>query len=646
MRWNIREDTDLYKKVKLLDVDSLKRMAKEIRQYIIEVVSGKEGHLASNLGVVELTLALYKVFDLEKDLFIWDVSHQCYTHKILTGRAKELRTIRDLNGLSGFASRKESKFDVFGAGHASTSIAAGYGFAVARDLLREDGKLVMIIGDGALAGGMALEALNQLGVSGKEDVMIVLNDNSMSIAKSVGAISRYLTNIRVLPQYLRLKKMIRYLLSALPGGERTIGFIDRTKSAIKKLLLKGSFFEDLGFRYFGPIDGHDLEKMISFFKRVKEIKEPILVHVITKKGKGYKWAEENPTKYHGIGNFDVKNGEIREVKRHFVSYSDAFGKTLVELARRDKRIIAITAAMPDGTGLVPFRESFPDRFFDLGMTEPTCVTFGGALAARGFKVFVAIYSTFLQRAVDQIIHDIALQNLGVIFAIDRAGIVGRDGPTHHGVFDITYLRMIPNMRIFAPSNLREFASMLKWMVEKGEGPMAIRYPREKEWVQDPENAFKLSNISPIDPMRWEVIREGKDICILACGSMVKEAVKAAEELKIKEGIEVEVVNARVIKPLDRDFLKRNLERFRIVITVEENVLKGGFGSGIAEYVVDNNTKIKMVRLGIPDDFITHGDRDELLDITGLTKDGILRKIRKYRGERYEIPDGTRYSRDR
>jgi len=647
MKWNVREDPNLYRKIKLLDIDSLKRMAEEIRRYIIEVVSQKEGHLASNLGAVELTLALYKVFDLDKDLFVWDVSHQCYTHKILTGRAREFKTIRDLNGLSGFTSRKESRFDVFGAGHASTSIAAGYGFATARDLLKETNKIIMVIGDGALAGGMALEALNQLGASNKRNVIIVLNDNSMSIARSVGAISRYLTSIRVLPQYLKLKRVIKYLLSLLPGGKRTIGFIDRVKSATKKILLKGSFFEDLGFRYFGPIDGHDLEKMISFFKRVKDIKEPIFVHVITKKGKGYKWAEANPTKYHGIGNFDVKNGEIREVKRHFVSYSEVFGKVLVELAKRNDKIVAITAAMPDGTGLVPFKKRFPERFFDLGMTEPTCVTFGGAMAAKGFKVFIAIYSTFLQRAVDQVIHDIALQNLNVIFAVDRAGVVGRDGPTHHGVFDIAYIRMIPNMKIFAPSDLQEFASMLKWAAEgTHDDPMVIRYPREKEWVPDPENTFKLSNIPSIDPMRWEVIREGKDICILACGSMLKEALKAAEELRVNDGMNVEVVNARVIKPLDEEFLEKDLNRFRIILTVEEGVLKGGFGSAVAEYIVDNDVKIKVMRLGIRDEFVTHGSRDELLNVVNLTKNDILKRIRKLRGEMYDISNGVRSSRDR
>ncbi len=614
---------NLYLEIKKMDTKELKYLAKVVRREIIESVSKTGGHLAPSLGTVELTLALYKVFNFPQDKLIWDVGHQAYAHKIITDRAEKFATLRQKNGISGFTKRDESVFDVFGAGHTSTSIAASMGIAKARDYLNEKFNVLAVIGDGAMTSGMALEALNQISEQNLK-LKIILNDNSMSIAKNVGAMSKYLNNIRLSGIYKKLKDTV-------PNN-----FLRRKISdylmLIKDIFYKktGMFFENMGLSYIGPIDGHDIDEMTNIFTKVKDLEKPVLIHIKTIKGKGYSFAENNPEKFHGVGVFDIDTGEIKSGSKKIKSYSLIFADTLKKLAERNDKIVAITAAMPKGTGLDQFAQYFPNRFVDLGISEQTCTTFAAGLATQGFKPVFAVYSTFLQRAFDQLIHDVALQNLDVIFAIDRAGIVGRDGPTHHGVFDISYLRLIPNMKIFAPSSLRELSQIMKFFLfdpTKEYGPVAIRYPRLSEPMFDDININTLPNINPY---KWEVIEKGDtDTALLFTGPFRKpllHIVKELDELNMKPTL----VNCRAIKPLDVKTLNYVIRNHSKIITIEENALIGGFGSSILEYLSDNDVdNVKVKRLGIADKWIGFGSRIELMVDEGLDKNGLTKFIEKF-----------------
>ncbi len=606
------ENEPLFKLLKNMKCKELEEMAEVIRNYIIEVVSSGNGHMASNLGTVEMTLALYKVFPPDENFVIWDTGHQAYTHKILTGRAKLLKSIRKHGGISGYPNIEESPYDIFGVGHAATSIAAALGVETAKRHTKMSGDVIAVIGDGAMTSGTALEAINQVkSVSSK--MKIILNDNGMSISPSVGQLSN-----KILMR-LRTSKGYRVIDGKFYDLLRENGFddlADRIKMAVKKLVLSNNFFEDLGLKYLGPIDGHDVKMMVRTFESLKKIDGPVVVHVVTQKGKGVPYAEENPTKFHGVSMINPKTGISLEVKKEKHSYSEIFGKSLSIVADLDERIVGITAAMEDGTGLKFFHEKHPDKFFDLGITESLCTTFAAGMARVGMKPVVAIYSTFLQRAFDQIIHDVCLQNLDVVFAVDRAGLVGEDGPTHHGVFDISYLNMMPNMKILAPSSLRELSSMVKSVVGRIKGPIAIRYPRESE-IADLAEVLSAPILS--DPFRWKKLTDGSDGAILAVGSTVKIALEAEKELE-KAGIRVSLYDCRSVKPLD----KKVLEEVKIlpwIITVEEGVKSGGFGASVIMNLKGFRDKIKVMAL--EDRFVEHGTRNELLESVGLCADKIV-----------------------
>lgn len=621
-RWlsQINTPEDLQK----IEVENLKPLSGEIREFIIQKASKTGGHLAPNLGVVELTLALHYVFNSPIDKIIWDVGHQCYTHKILTGRRTDFDSLRQFGGISGFPRRGESEHDIFGTGHASTSISAALGIAVARDLKEEDHKVIAVIGDGSLGGGMAFEALNQAGAA-KRDMIIVLNDNEMSISKNVGALSAYLNRLVSDPRYNQLRARARKLLCKWPLGKHAVKAARRIESSVMALLGPSLLFEELGFKYIGPIDGHNVFDLVNTFQNVKQLGGPLLVHVVTKKGKGCDYAEKNATKFHSVAPFDAANGEKLSVPSEKITYTEAFSNALVKLAEQDKKIVAITAAMPDGTGLAKFARKFPDRFFDVGICEQHAVTFAAGLATAGFKPVCAIYSTFLQRAYDQIVHDVALQNLPVIFALDRGGIVGDDGPTHHGVFDVSYLRHIPNMVVMAPKDENELQSMLKTAVNYA-GPSALRYPRANGISAPIEK-----DIMSVEIGKAEILREGEDLAIIAFGSMVYPAVRAAEEL-IHDGESVTVINARFAKPLDEEIILKAAECGKI-ITIEENALQGGFGSAIIELLEKKNVRnIKIRRLGIPDKFIEHGSQEILKEQISLNKRGIYQAAKELLSE--------------
>jgi 1-deoxy-D-xylulose-5-phosphate synthase len=619
----INDPSDLKK----LNIKELGILADEIRAFMLDILSKKGGHIAPNLGAVELTLALHYVFDSPRDKIIFDVGHQGYTHKIITGRRKLFHTIREFGGISGFLRPSESPHDIFGAGHASTSLSAALGIAKARDLKGENFKVVAVIGDGALTGGMALEALNQGGHL-KPDLIIILNDNEMSIAENVGALSTYLAKLVTSPVYNKMKDDVWDLLGKLPSrylSKTARDVVRKIKESLESFIVPTIIFEELGYRYVGPLNGHDLETLIETLERVKNLRGPTLVHVITKKGKGFKPAEEKPELFHGLGPFDIKTGEPIK-KPAPPSYTQVFGKTLVELAEQDERIVAITAAMPLGTGLVYFRERFPERYFDVGIAEQHAVTFAAGLSLQGFKPFVAIYSTFLQRAFDQIIHDVALQRLPIRFGIDRGGLVGEDGPTHHGAFDLSYLRIIPNMVVMAPKDEDELRDMIKTALMYENGPIAFRYPRSNGvGVPMKESPVAL----PIG--KGEVLKDGDDLLILAVGSMVHPSLLASNLIEKEKGVSVALVNARFIKPLDGELLLEYIDRgVKNIVTVEENALPGGFGSGVMEFLVDNRIRgINFMRMGLPDRFIEHGKREKLLDVVGLTHNKIAKKICKF-----------------
>lgn len=614
---------DSPKDIKNLNYDALKELAQEIRDYMIEVISKNGGHLAPNLGVVELTLALHKVFNCPKDKIIWDVGHQSYIHKIITGRREAFKTLRQYNGLSGFPKIQESEYDAFGTGHSSTSISAALGMAIARDLKGEDNEVIAVIGDGSMTGGMAYEALNNAGDLQKK-LIIILNDNEMSIAKNVGAMSDYLYQLRTAKTYTRIKKDLEGWLKHKNYGENIINIVRRVKGSVKYLLVPGSVFEHLGFKYYGPVDGHDLEHLVEVLEVAKATPGPVIIHLITKKGKGYEPAEKSPNKFHGTGPFDIATGKKITKPGAPVTYTEVFGKTLVDIAKDDKKIVAITAAMPDGTGLNYFADAYPDRFFDVGIAEQHAVTAAAGMAAAGLHPVVAVYSTFMQRAFDSVLHDICMQNLPVVLGLDRAGLVGDDGYTHHGVFDYSYLRLMPQMTIMAPKDENELRHMLATAVNFN-GPIALRYPRGSGLgveITEPLHTLPIG--------KAEEIKTGSDVCLWAVGSMVDEAVKAAEALA-EQGISAGVVNMRFVKPLDTELLVKTALQCKNIVTLEEGTVEGGAGSAVLEELNDNGLvgKVKVLNLGIPDKYIPHGDKKLLLRDIGLDHDSIVKRIAEF-----------------
>lgn len=623
MTTGLLKDINSPEDIKKLNYDALKKLAAEIREYMIEVISKNGGHLAPNLGVVELTLALHKVFNCPKDKIIWDVGHQSYIHKIITGRREAFKTLRQYKGLSGFPKISESEYDAFGTGHSSTSISAALGMAIARDLKGEDNEVIAVIGDGSMTGGMAYEALNNAGDLQKK-LIIILNDNEMSIAKNVGAMSDYLYQLRTAKTYTRIKKDLEGWLKHKNYGENIINIVRRVKGSVKYLLVPGSVFEHLGFKYYGPVDGHDLEHLVEVLETAKQTPGPVIIHVITKKGKGYEPAEKSPNKFHGTGPFDIKTGKKITNPDAPVSYTEVFGKTLVEIAKEDKKIVAITAAMPDGTGLNYFADAHPDRFFDVGIAEQHAVTAAAGMAAAGLHPVVAVYSTFLQRAFDSVLHDICMQNLPVVLGLDRAGLVGDDGYTHHGVFDFAYLRLMPQMTIMAPKDENELRHMLATALAFN-GPIALRYPRGSGLGVDTSEPLHTLPLG-----KAEELKTGTDICLWAAGSMVAEAVKAADALAEK-GISAGVVNMRFVKPLDTELLVKTAMQCKKIVTLEEGTIEGGAGSEVLETLNDNGLlgEVKVLNLGIPDKYIPHGDKKLLMRDIGLDQPGILKRITEF-----------------
>ncbi len=604
-----------------LDIPALESLAEEIRGFLVETVSSTGGHLAPNLGIVELTLALHKVFNTSRDRIVWDVGHQAYVHKVLTGRKDRFHTLRQYGGISGFPRVDESPHDAFGVGHSSTSISAALGIATARDMTGEDYKVLAVIGDGAMTGGISFEGLNNAGAA-KRDLVVVLNDNRMSISPNVGALARYLTQVISTPLYNRIKEDIWELTGKLPRGSKRIRqVIHRIEEGLKSMMTPGSLFERLGFRYFGPINGHDLGQLLRIFQETRKLHGPILVHVITMKGKGYKFAEEDATKFHGLGSFCPETGTTKS--KQAPAYTEVFGRTLVDLAGRDDRIVGITAAMADGTGLVHMAKAYPDRFFDVGIAEQHAVTFAAGMALHGLKPVVAIYSTFLQRALDQVIHDVALQNLPVVFVLDRGGLVGEDGPTHHGSFDLSYLRFIPNFVVMSPKDENELRDMLWTAVRYEKGPVALRYPRGVSFGLKPQTEYAEIPIG-----KGEVLREGRDLAILAVGDRVYPAVRLAETLD-ERGVSARVINARFIRPLDRDLIAETANQFNLIVTIENNARVGGFGSAVGEMLADLNANhVKLKRIGLPDRFVPHGMLCDLFKEVGLDENGLLTAVEK------------------
>ena len=608
--------------IKELSVRELRKLAREIKKTIIERVSLNGGHLSSNLGVIELTIALHYVFNSPYDKIIWDVGHQTYPHKLLTGRYSRFSSIRKYRGLSGFPKRNESEHDPFGTGHSSTSISAALGILEGRDKNGEQYKVIAVIGDGAMTGGLAFEGLNNAGHS-KKDLIVILNDNEMSISRNVGALPAYLNRILTGDLYQKIKKETKARLESIPKlGGKASKIAQKTEEMIKRLFLPGILFEELGFNYVGPVDGHDTELLIKTLKSVKKESSPTLLHVITKKGRGYEFSEKYPSLYHGIGPFKLETGS--PVSGNPLTYSEIFGNTLTELAERDPRIIAITAAMKEGTGLDQFAKRHPDRFYDVGIAEQHAVTFAAGLATQGQKPVVAIYSTFLQRAYDEIIHDVCLQNLPVVFAIDRAGIVGEDGPTHQGTFDISYLRHIPNIVVMEPKDDTELKSMLKLAVNC-DGPVAVRYPRGTiESLPTYSSA-----LSPFRIGEAEILKDGKDVVLVALGRAVYSARRVSEKLE-KDGISAMVINARFVKPLDRNLLSSVFSLIPRIVTIEENALQGGFGSAVLEFLNEIEAPHTRVRrIGIPDVFIEQGRQSELRRQYGLDDEGIYLSVHSF-----------------
>ena len=603
--------------IKDVDIEEYDILAQEIRDFLINKISENGGHLASNLGVVELTMALHIAFDLPDDKIVWDVGHQSYTHKILTGRKDEFNKLRKYGGMSGFPKRRESKCDCFDTGHSSTSISAGLGIVQGNILMGNDSHVISIIGDGALTGGMAYEALNNAAVLNK-NYIIVLNDNDMSISKNVGGMSKYLTTVRAGSAYNDLKNGVVDTLNRIPKvGDKLVNKIRRTKSSIKQLVIPGMWFEDMGITYLGPVDGHDVEGMVKVFNEAKHIDHAVLVHVLTKKGKGYYPAEKHPDKFHGISPFDAKTGKVLSDSSK-ITNTEVFSKTIVKLAQTDENIVAISAAMPDGTGLKKFSEVYPERFFDVGIAEEHAVTFAAGLASTGLHPFVAIYSSFLQRAYDQMLHDVCVQDLPVTFMVDRAGLVGGDGETHQGIFDLSYLRNIPNMNIIAPKNKYELADAIKFAAEFMH-PLAIRYPRGEAY--DGLKEYR----APFRYGKSEIIYKEKDIALIAAGSMVETAVNVRNVLKEK-GYNVTLVNARFVKPVDEACLEQLEKDHYLYVTLEENVLSGGFGESILKHCNNMECNVEILNIAIPNLYVEHGNIDILKKESGIDTDTIVKKI--------------------
>ena len=608
--------------IKQLDQEELGELCQEIREEIIATVSKTGGHLASNLGVVELTAALHYVFDLPWDKVVWDVGHQSYVHKLLTGRRDRFQTLRQYKGISGFPKRDESPYDAFDSGHSGNSISSALGMAEARRLKGEEGRVIAVIGDGSMTAGLAFEGLNQTGHIDR-DLIVILNDNEMSISPNVGALSSYLNRLMTGQFVNRFRRDMGGFLETLPRiGKSVLRFAKQAEESLKGLVVPGILFEELGLKYIGPIDGHRLDYLIETFQNVKKLEGPILVHVITKKGKGYPPAEMDPSRFHGVPPFVIETGEFKSHQKNPPTYTEVFGETLCRLARENKRLIAITAAMQSGTGLEEFAAQFPDRFYDIGIAEQHAVTFAAGLALEGMKPVVAIYSTFLQRAYDQVVQDVCLQGLPVVFALDRGGIVGEDGPTHHGVFDFSYLRHIPNLVVMVPKDENEFQHMIKTAMESP-GPVAFRYPRGRG-----EGKARDSSLQSIDIGKGEILREGRDILIIAIGTTVYPALRAAQRLA-EVGIQAAVINSRFLKPLDANLLCDWAKKTDKVLTVEENVLQGGFGSAVLELLQERGLSPTHVkRLGIPDIFIEHGPQALLREKYGIDENGIFRGAQK------------------
>ncbi len=602
---NILEKIDNPEDLKKLNISQKEQLAREIREKIIDVVSKTGGHLASNLGVVELTIALHSVFCMPQDKIVWDVGHQTYVHKILTGRKEKMETLRTLGGIAGFPKTKESEYDSFNTGHSSTSISVALGMARARDIENKDNHVIAVIGDGALTGGMALEALNDAGNS-KTRLIVILNDNEMSISKNVGGISQFLTKLRTKKFYKKSNNFIRKILEKIPGiGPAIIRMARRIKYSLKQLVLPNMFFEDLGFKYLGPVDGHDIERVEWILKLAKKEQDrPVLVHIITKKGKGYKPAEENPDKFHATSSFDIETGKPKKEKKK--DYSGVFGEKVVELADKNEKIVAITAAMADGTGLKGFKEKYPTRFFDVGIAEQHAIGLAAGFAKEGLIPVVPIYSSFYQRAYDQVIHDICLQNLHVVMCADRAGIVGNDGETHQGIFDLSFFNIVPNLTVMAPKDFEELQKMLEYAINDLDSPVVIRYPRGGE-AQD----LTFNKHEKIELGKAEVLQEGTDLTIIAIGKMVAKAIKLARDYE-KQGKKVTVINARFLKPFDTQTILKYIQESKNVITIEDNIIEGGLSTKIKELIVENELNdIKVKSYAYPDKFIEHGSVEEL-----------------------------------
>ncbi|MBR7554169.1 1-deoxy-D-xylulose-5-phosphate synthase [Allobacillus sp. GCM10007491] len=610
--------------IKQCSIDDLKKLSEEVRQFLIQELSKTGGHLGPNLGVVELTIALHHAFDSPKDKFIWDVGHQAYVHKMLTGRMEGFNTLRQYRGLCGFPKRSESEHDVWETGHSSTSLSAAMGMAIARDIRGEDHAVVPIIGDGALTGGMALEALNHIGHEQK-NMIVILNDNEMSIAPNVGALHNVLGRLRSGQRYNYVKDEMEYLLKKVPAiGGRLASTAERLKDSMKYLVVPGMFFEELGFTYYGPIDGHSYEDLFRSIRYAKNTEGPIILHVITKKGKGYRPAESDKIgTWHGVGPYKIDSGESLKKSGSGPAWSKVISDSLMKIAKDDEEVVAITPAMTVGSKLEDFKKEFPDRLFDVGIAEQHATTVSGGLAAVGMKPFLSIYSTFLQRGFDQVVHDIARQNLPVTFGIDRAGLVGADGETHQGVFDISFLRHLPNMRIMMPKDATEAQNMVYTALSQKDGPMAIRYPRGNAKEAPKDVAFELVPIGS-----WEVLRKGQDSVILTFGTMLDLAMEAAEQLR-EDGLSVRVVNARFIKPLDEKMIHHIVKENIPILTIEEHALQGGFGSAVLEFIEQQDYLYPYVyRMGLPDYFVEHGSVGELLEETGLTVENVKKKIKQ------------------
>lgn len=609
------------KDVKKLNIEQKKQLAEEIRKYILEIVSENGGHLASNLGVVELTIALHSVFDVPKDKIVWDVGHQTYVHKIITGRREELKTLRKLDGIAGFPKSKESEADCFNTGHSSTSISAALGMARARDLKGEEHSVLAVIGDGALTGGMALEALNDTGWS-KTKMTVILNDNEMSISKNIGGMSMLLSKLRTKRSYNKSSDAVKNMILKIPKiGKTIVKMVIRVKRSIKQLVIPKMFFEDIGFRYLGPVDGHDIAELERMLKISKRLKEPVLLHVLTKKGKGYPIAEKNPDRFHATGPFDLQTGKSKKEKKR--DYSKVFGEKLVELAKKNDKIVAITASMKDGTGLTEFAKEFPERFFDIGIAEQHAIGVAAGMAKEGTIPVVPIYASFYQRAYDQVIHDVAMQDLPVVMCVDRAGVVGADGETHQGTLDMSFFRLVPNLTIMAPKNFKELEEMLAFAVDLNK-PVVIRYPRGGE------DEYKMETQEKLNLGKAEILKEGKDISMIAIGKMVARAMKVAERIeKEQKDISVEVINTRFLKPIDQETIKQSIEKTRNVITIEDGTIVNGLATAVQEIIQrENLQQIKIKNYAYPDQYIQHGSVEELEKIYAVDEDTIVRKCKE------------------